>query len=88
MKASFHLSSDLITDELPPKDYWPCPDDLRKAEDCLNSAPLDKMPSLSNSYIARHYRTFCDFQLWKQEYPEAMRYLQKARELYDQLRVQ
>ena len=87
MKASFHLRSDLITDELPPEKYWPSPDDLRKAEECLNSAPLDKMPSLSNSYIAKHYHTFCDFHIWKQEYPEPKRYLQKARNSYDQMKV-
>jgi len=34
MKASFHLRSDMITDKLPPKEYCPSPDDLRKAEDC------------------------------------------------------
>ena len=83
-KASFHLRSDLITDKLPPKEYWPSAEDLRKPEECLNSAPLDKMPSRSNSYIASHYRTFCDLNIWKQEYPEAMRYLEKARKLYDQ----
>ena len=87
MKASFHLRSDLITDKLPPEEYWPSADDLRKAEECLKSAPLDKMPSESNSYIARHYRTFCDLHIWKQEYPEAMRDLQKARELYDEMKV-
>ena len=88
MKASFHLRSDLITDELPPEEYWPSPDDLRKAEECLNSVLLDKMPSLCNSYyIAKHYRTFCDFHIWKQDYPEAKRYLQEARNLYDQMKV-
>ena len=86
-KASFHLRSDLITDELPPEEYWPSPDDLRKAEECLNSAPLDKMPSLNNSYIARHCSTFCDFHIWKREYPEAMRYLEEVRKLYDQMKV-
>ena len=29
IKALFHLRSDLMGDELPPKGYWPSPDDLR-----------------------------------------------------------
>ena len=87
MKASFHLRSDLITDKLPPKEYWPSTDDLRKPEECLKSAPLNQTPSWSNSYIARHYHTFCDLHIWKQEYPEAMHYLEKARKLYNQMKV-
>ena len=87
MKAAFHLRSDLITDKLPPKEYWPSPDDLRKAEECLSSVSLDIMPSQSNSYTARYYRTLCDLYIWKQEYSEAMHYLEKGRELYDQMKV-
>ena len=44
---------------------------LKISEERLNSVPLDKMSSLSNSYTARHYHTFCDSHIWKQEYPEA-----------------
>ena len=87
MKASFHLRSDLITDELPPEEYWPSPDDLRKAEECLKRVSLDKMPSLSNSYIARYYRTFCDLHIWRQEYPEAMYYLEKATEVHNKVKL-
>ena len=81
MKASFHLRSDMITDELPPKEYWPSPDDLRKAEECLNGVPLDTMPSQSNFYTARYYRSLCDLHIWKQDCPKAMHYLKKAREV-------
>ena len=87
MKASFHLRSDLITDKLPPEEHRPSPDNLRKAEDCLKRVSLDIMPSRSNCYAARYYRTLCDLHVWKQEYPEAMCYLEKARELYDQMKV-
>ena len=87
MKAAFHLRSDLITDKLPPEEHRPSADDLRKAEDCLKRVSLDIMPSESNSYAARYYRTLCDLHVWKQEYPEAMCYLEKARELYDQMKV-
>ena len=78
VKASFHLRSALITDELPPKEYWPSPDDLRKAEECLSRVSLDTMPSQRNFYTARYYCTLCDLQVWKQQYPEAMHYLKKA----------
>ena len=84
LKASFHLRSDLITDKLPPEEYWPSPDDIRKAEECLKR---DKMPSQINAYTARYYRTFCDMHIWKEQYPEAMDYLKEARKVYDQIKV-
>ena len=84
LKASFHLRSDMITDELPPEEYWPSPDDLRKAEVCLTR---DKVPSQINTHKARYYRTFCDLHIWKEQYPEAMDYLNKARKVYDQMKV-
>ena len=87
MKASFHLRSDLITDKLPPEEYWPSPDDLLKAEECLNSVPLNKMPSLNNYYIVRYYCTLSDLHIWKKLYPEAMHYLEEARELHDQIKL-
>lgn len=87
MKASFHLRSDLITDKLPPEEYWPSPDDLLKAEECLNSVPLNKMPSLNNYYIIRYYCTLSDLHIWKKLYPEAMHYLEEARELHDQIKL-
>ena len=88
MKASFHLRSDMITDKLPPKDYWPSPEDLRKAEECLNRGQvlLNKMPSQSNLYAARYYCTLCDFHIWKQQYSHAMHYLEKARKVYEQMK--
>ena len=82
MKASLHLRSELITDELPPKEYWHSPDDLRKAEECLNSVSLDIMPSQSNFYTAQYYRTLCDLYIWKQEYPKSMHYLEEARKVH------
>jgi len=79
VKASFHLRSALMKDELPPEEYWPSPDDLRKAEDCLKRVSLDTMPSQDNFYAARYYCTCCDLQIWKQQYPKAMQYLKKAK---------
>ena len=87
MKASFHLRSDLITDELPPKEYWPSPDDLRKAEECLNSVWLDMVQNQSNFYTAQYYRTLCDLLIWRQQYPKAMYLLQKARNIGNKLNV-
>ena len=96
MKASFHLRSDLITDKLPPKEYWPRPDDLRKAEECLTKAEecLNKvspniMPSQKTSYTARYYRTHGDLHIWKhvEQCSQAMCYLEKARKLYDEMKV-
>ena len=88
VKATFHLRSDLITDKLPPKEYWPSPDDLRKAEECLNGVPLDTMPDQSNFYTAKYYRAFCDLHIWKKQYSEAMRYVKEARKLYDQIKLE
>ena len=85
MKASFHLRSDLITDELPPKEYWPSPDDLRKAEECLNNVSLDIMQNQSNFYTAKYYRSLCDLHIWKQQYHKAMHYLEEARKVRIQL---
>ena len=85
MKASFHLRSDMITDELPPKECWPSSDDLRKAEECLNSVSLDMMQNQSNFYTAKYYRSLCDLHVWKRQCPKAMHYLEKAREVRIQL---
>ena len=87
MKASFHLRLDLITDDLPPNEYWPSPDDLLKAEECLKNVSLDTMPSQSNFYTARYYCVLCDLHIWKKQYPEAMRYLRKAKKEYDQQKL-
>ena len=65
MKASFHLRSDMITDELPPEEYQPSPDDLRKAEKCLKKVSLDTMPDKNNFYTARYYRTLCDLHIYR-----------------------
>ena len=87
MKASFHLRSDLMTDDLPPNEYWPSPDDLLKAEECLKNVSLDTMPSQSNFYTARYYCVLCDLHIWKKQYPEAMRYPRKAKKEYDQQKL-
>ena len=81
VKASFHLRSDMIADKLSPKD------DLRKAEECLNSVPLDTMPNRINFYAARYYHTLYDLHVWKQQYPKAMHYLQKAIKLYTETKL-
>ena len=78
----------MITDELPPREYWPSDDDLRKAEECLSRMSLDIMPSQSNFYAARYYRTLCDLHIWKKQYPNAMRCLEKALEVHDQVKLE
>ena len=88
MKASFHLRSDMITDKLPPEEYWPSADELRKAEECLNRMSLDIMPDQSNFYTARYYRTLCDLHIWKREYSKAMHYLEKAAEVHNQVKLE
>ena len=87
MKASFHLRSELVRDKLPPKEYWPSPDDLRKAEDCLNSISLDTMRSQINFYTAKYYSALCDLHIWKGNYPESMHYLEKVRKVYEQMNL-
>ena len=87
LKASFHLRSDLITDNLPPEEYWPTTDDLGKAEDCLKRVSLDIMPSKANFHAAQYYRSLCDLYIWKQQYSEAIHYLQKAQNIYDEMKV-
>ena len=96
MKASFHLRSELITNKLPPEEYWPGPEDLRKAEECLtkaeecfNKVSPDIMPSQKNAYTVRYYRTRGDLHIWKhfEQYSQAMCYLEKARKLYDEMKV-
>ena len=84
VKASFHLRSALISDNLPPKEFWPSPDDLKKAEECLRRVSLDEMPDRVNFYAAQHYRTCCDLHIWKRQYAEAKDCLEKARKLYEQ----
>ena len=88
MKALFHLRSDMITDELPQKEYWPSPDDLRKAEECLNSVSLDTMPSQSTFYTAKYYCTVCDLHIWKEQYIQAKQYLEKATRIYHQMKIE
>ena len=80
MKASFHLRSDLIMDKLPPKEYWPSIDDLRKAEDCLKNVSLILMCQ-SDQYKARYYCTVCDLYIWKQDYRNAKYNLEEASKL-------
>ena len=87
MKARFHLRSDLITDKLPPEKCQPSPDDLKKAEECLNRVSLDILRNLSNYYTVRYYCTLSDLHIWKQQYNMAVDYLEKARELHYQIEL-
>ena len=80
MKASFHLRSDLIMDKLPPKEYWPSIDDLRKAEDCLKNVSLILMCQ-SDQYKARYYCTVCDLYIWKKDCRNAKYNLEEASKL-------
>ena len=86
-KAAFHLRSYFIslTDNLPPKEYSPTPDDLRKAEECLNGVS-DTIPSKSNLYVVGYYYALCDLHIWKQQYSIAMNYLETAREVHKQVK--
>ena len=70
-KASFHLRSFIIEDELPPKALRPSQDDIKKAEQCLNRISVDMLPNQINPFAALYYRALCDFFLWKQKYSEA-----------------
>ena len=47
------------------------------------------MPSQKTSYTARYYHTCGDLHIWKhfEQYSQAMCYLEKARKLYDEMRV-
>ena len=45
------------------------------------------MPSKANFHAARYYRSLCDLYIWKQQYSEAMHNLQKAQNIYDQMKV-
>ena len=85
MKASFHLRSDLITYKLPPEEYWPTTDDLRKAEECLKSVHVSPENQISH-YKIRYCCTLSDWHIWKQQYSEAKHYLEEARKLYDQMK--
>ena len=80
LKASFHLRSDLIMDKLPPKEYWPSIDDLRKAEDCLKNVSLILMCQ-SDQYKARYYCTVCDLYIWKKDCRNAKYNLEEASKL-------
>ena len=77
------MRSDLITDKLPPEEYWPSPDDLRKAEDCLKSGSPECQLNL---FLAQYYCTLSDWHIWKHQYSEATPYLEKARELYEHVK--
>ena len=68
VNATFHLRTDLISDTLPPEKHWPSPDDLRKAEECLNGVPLHTMPDHSNVYTAKYCCALCDLQIWEKQY--------------------
>ena len=45
------------------------------------------MPSQDNYYTVRYYCTLSDFHIWKQQYHEAVDYLEKARELHDRIKL-
>ena len=87
MKASLHLRSELITDQLPPEVRWPSPDDLRKAEECLNRVSLDIMPNQINFYTARYFCTLCELYIWKKQYSKAVYYLEEARKVHHQVQL-
>ena len=83
-KAKFHLRSVLITDELPPQEYWPSVDDLKKANLCLEKAALheSKLPDQANEYKGNYYLALSDLHLWKQQYPKATEYAKMAKHLF------
>ena len=84
MKASFHLRSNMITDNIPSKDYWPSPDDLNKTQDCLvYMVSLDTVPGI---YKARYYLACCDLYIWKQKHYNAMHNLEEANKILDEIK--
>ena len=48
---------------------------------------LDTMQNQSNFYTAKYYRTVYDLHIWKEQYAEAMHYLEKARRMYDEMKI-
>ena len=80
-KASFHLRSFIIEDELPPKALQPSQDDIKKAEQCLNRICVDMLPNQVNPFAALYYRALCDFFLWKQKYSEATAHAKWGKQL-------
>ena len=82
-KAKLHLRSVLITDKLPPKEYWPSEEDLEKADLCLHQTVVSKkkykMPEKSN-FEGNYYLTLSDLHLWKEQYHEAMKYAKLAKQ--------
>ena len=80
-KARFHLRSRQITDEITLEECRPTSDDVQNAELCLTKVPLKDLPCEVNIFVAWYFLAFCDLHLWKQQYPEAKRYAEKAKEL-------
>ena len=82
-KAKLHLRSVLITDKLPPEEYWPSQEDLKKADLCLHQTVVSKdryeMPEKSN-FEGNYYLTLSDLHLWKGQYRKAMEYAVLAKQ--------
>ncbi len=81
-KAAFHLRSSDISHQLPPPQCRPSLEDIRKAKTCLDSVPLESLPSKPNYYAADYYCRLSDLYLWKQEYEQAMKNAQLAAQQY------
>ena len=69
-KAKYHLRTLLISDDLPPKEYYPTPHDLWMAKECLDGLALDMFQR--DRFAANYCCARCDLCLWKKEYPEAI----------------
>ena len=81
-KAKFHLRTLLISDMLPPDEFRPTNLDLEKAKKCLDGVSLDKLLSEASFYAVNYYNAHCDLCLWNKQYPEAMAYVKKAKQLF------
>ena len=81
-KAKFHLRTLLISNKLPSEEYWPTQLDLKKAKNCIERVSLEMLPSEVSFYAVNYYIVHCDLCLWNEQYPEAMAYVKKARQLF------
>lgn len=81
-KAKFHLRTPLISDKLPPEEYWPKEHDLKKAKECLDGLSHDMLPNEVSLYAVNYYSAHCDLCMWNEEYCEAVEYVKKAKEFF------
>ena len=55
---------------------------MKKAKNCLERVSLEMLPSEVSFYAVNYYIVHCDLCLWNEQYPEAMAYVKKGRQLF------